>query len=157
MRRPASILFALVTLPGLAAGGAEAPSEPGRIQLVPSPPAAPVRQMMRRWHRSYRGQMTPVLREWEALAQAARERPGSRLTAGCRRLELALVRLDRGRLPIAPDPSISLHLKETLRSLADAADSCSQGAYFLTTWRLQQADDSWRELRGRLRLYDLTP
>ena len=39
----------------------------------------------------------------------------------------------------------------------DAAGSCTQGAYFLTTWRLHQADESWRQLRGRLQLYGLTP
>ena len=98
-----------------------------------------------------------MLREWESLARVARERPGGTLTAGCRRLESALGELHRARLPVAPDPSISLHLEQTLRSLAEATVSCSHGGYFLTTWRLRQADGSWRELRARLRLYGLVP
>ncbi len=112
---------------------------------------------MRRWHNDYRGRISPVLREWEGLARAARGRPGSGLMAGCRRLDMALSRLRQRRLPVAPDPSVSLHMEETLRSLAAAAASCTHGAYFLATWRLREADDSWHELRGRLLLYDLAP
>ncbi len=112
---------------------------------------------MRRWRRESRDPLAPVLREWEHLARVARRGPGSRLTAGCRRLDLALEGLDRGRLPAAPDPSVSLHLEETLRSLGEAADSCSQGAYFLTAWRLREATESWRQLRGRMLLYGLSP
>lgn len=141
----------------LHAAHAEQPAETAAIRLVPSPPKAAAKELMRRWHREYRGQISPVLREWRILARAARERPGSRLAAGCRSLELALGNLDREILPLAPDPSISLHLGETLRSLADATRSCTHGAYFLTTWRLHQADNSWRELRGRLLLYGLEP
>ncbi len=112
---------------------------------------------MRRWHHDYRGRISPILREWEGLARVTLERPGSRLTAGCRRLDLALSRLEHERLPVAPDPAVSLHLEQTMRSLAGAANSCTHGAYFLTTWRLQQADASWRELRTRLLLYGLVP
>lgn len=127
------------------------------IELAPASPAAATKELMHRWHRDYRGRITPVLREWEGVARAARQRPGSTLTAGCRRLELALGALERRRLPVAPDPSVSLYLEQTLRSLADAAISCTHGAYFLSTWRLRQADDSWRELRARLLFYGLAP
>ena len=113
---------------------------------------------MRRWHRDFRGRISPVFHEWEGVARAAREQgPTTGLAAGCRRLDLALGRLDRHRLRAAPDPSVSLHLEKTLRSLAEAARSCTHGAYFLTTWRLRQADDSWRQLRGRLLVYGLSP
>jgi len=156
VRRLASICLAFAAAGSLSAAAAEKPVETATIQLVPAPPAA-ARELMRRWYLDYRGRISPILREWEGLARVARGRPGSGLTAGCRRLDLALSRLGRGRLPVAPDPSVSLHLEEMLGSLADATDSCTNGAYFLTTWRLRQADDSWRELRGRLLLYGLAP
>ncbi len=157
MRRLVWICLTLVTSGTLSATGAERQAEAPGIRLAPSPPAAATKEVMRRWHRHYRGLISPVRQEWESLARTTRERPGGRMTAGCRRLDLALEKLRRGRLPVAPDASISLHLEETLRSLAEAAASCSQGAYFLTAWRLRQADSSWRELRGRLLLYGLTP
>ena len=146
----------------LAAGGSAAvtagePETEAGIRMAPSPPPEAVELRMRRWHREYSGRIEPVLREWESLARAARERPGRTLTAGCRRLESALGELSRTRLPAAPDPSISLHLEEALRTLARAVVSCSHGGYFLTLWRLRQADDSWRELEARLRLYGLVP
>ena len=147
----------LATSGNLFAAEAEQPAEAADIQWAPSPPAAATKQLVHSWHDDYRGRISPVLREWESLARAVHERPGGSLTAGCRRLELALSKLGRGRLPVAPDRSISLHLERTLRSLADAALSCTHGAYFLTTWRLRQADDSWRELRGRLSIYGLAP
>jgi hypothetical protein len=112
---------------------------------------------MRRWRDDCRGRLSPVLREWQSLEWTGRGWPGDGQLAGCRRLDLALSRLARDRLPVAPDPSVSLHLEETLRSLSDAARSCTHGAYFLAAWRLREAADSWRELRGRLLLYGLAP
>lgn len=125
--------------------------------MLPTPPAAETQRRMRRWHLDYRRRISPILREWEGVSRTARERPSANLTAGCRRLDLALARLEHGRLLLAPDPSVSLHLEEALRSLSDAADSCTQGAYFMATWRLREADDSWRQLRRRLLLYGLAP
>lgn len=139
------------------AAAAVPPDEATTLSVRPAPPAAATTRLMRRWRHDTRRRIGPVLREWQALAHAVRERPGRTLAAGCRRLGLALGRLDRDGLPVAPDPSVSLHLEQTLRSLSDAADSCAQGAYFLTVWRLRRADDSWRELRGRLLLYELAP
>jgi hypothetical protein len=147
----------LAATTSLAAVGEEQPATPVSIQILLSPPAVASKELMNRWHRDYRGRISPVLREWRSLAQAVHERPRSWLTAGCRSLDLALNRLSGAELPIAPDPSVSFHLEEALRSLTKAAESCTQGAYFLTAWRLQQADDSWRELRGRLLLYGLAP
>lgn len=112
---------------------------------------------MRRWRREVRDPLSPILGEWESLARLSREGPGSRLTAGCRRLAAALEALEDRRLPPAPDPAVSLHLEETLRALGEAAGSCTHGAYFLTTWRLRQAGSSWRQMRGRLLLYGLSP
>lgn len=157
VRRRIWIWLALATTASLCAIGAEPPDDPGGIELAPSPPPAATKELVHRWHRDYRRRVSPVLREWESLARAVRERPGDRLTAGCRRLELALRRLGRGRLPVAPDPSISLYLEETLRSLFEASISCTHGAYFLTVWRLEEADESWRQLRGRLLPYGLSP
>ena len=79
------------------------------------------------------------------------------MMAGCRRLASALASVERGHLPTAPDPSVSLHLEETLRALHEASRSCTHGAWFLTGWRLHQAEESWRELRGRLLVYGLAP
>lgn len=133
------------------------PTEPTVIHLEAAPPSAGTQRLMRRWHEDARDRVAPVLRAWESVTRAARERPGVALTAGCRRLDLALGELRRDRLPPAPDPSVSLHLEETLRVLAEAAESCTQGAWFLTSWRLRRADAAWHELRGRLLLYELTP
>jgi hypothetical protein len=149
--------IALLAAGGLQAAAAEPPGEPTTLFLRPAPPTARDEALMRRWHHETRRRIGPVLSEWERLSRAVREQPGRTLAAGCRRLDLALGRLDRHRLPVAPDPSVSLHLEETLRSLSNAADSCAQGAVFLTAWRLRQAETAWRQLRGRLLLYDLTP
>lgn len=157
MGRIASICLLLTATGGLSGTATGRPVETAAIQIVPTPPPAATEERMRLWHLDYRIRILPVLQGWQDLARATRERPGSRLTAGCRRLDLALTGLAQVRLPLAPDPSVSLHLEETLRSLADAARSCTQGAYFLTTWRLQEADDSWRQLRGRLLMYGLAP
>lgn len=157
MGRLASICLLLAAVGGLAAVGAGAPDDGGTIELVPAPPAPATGDLMRRWHRDTRGRLSPVLHEWELLARAARRGPGSELAAGCRRLDLALAELARERPIVAPDPSVALHLEETLRSLSGAAQSCAQGAYFLASWRLRQADASWLELRGRLLLYGLAP
>ena len=127
------------------------------MRMAPTPAVAESHQRMRRWHRTYRQRLSPVLREWELVARVARERPGAGLLAGCRRLDRALTGLSAAPPPVSPDPSVSLHLEQTLRMLADAVDSCSQGAWFLTTWRLRQADDAWRELRRRLLVYGLDP
>ena len=137
--------------------GAEPPSEKATIRLAPTPAEPESHHRMRRWHRTYRQRLSPVLREWELVAKVARERPGAGLLAGCRRLDRALTRLAGAPPPTSPDPSVSLHLEQTLRLLADATDSCTQGAWFLTAWRLRQADDAWRQLRRRLLLYGLAP
>ena len=153
----ASICLALAAGASLAATDTGPPAKRATIQLAPTPPAAATMELMRRWHHDYRGRISPVLQEWEQLARAARGRPGSRLMAGCRRLDMALARLVLRRLRVRPDPSVSLGLEEMLRSLTAAATSCTHGAYFLAIWRLREADDSWRELRNRLLLYDLAP
>ncbi len=149
--------LALLALGGLQAAAGEPPDETATIFLRPAPPTAATAALMRHWHRETGGRIAAVLREWQGLSRAVSERPGRTLAAGCRRLDLALDRLDRDRLPTAPDPSVSLHLEETLRSLSDAADSCAQGAFFLTVWRLRQAETTWQQLRRRLLLYDLRP
>ena len=140
-----------------AAPATEPPATAATLRLAPAPPDRATREGMRRWHLATHERISPVLREWRRLAQAARERPGRPLAAGCRRLDLALTRLDRRGLAAAPDASASLHLERTLRLLRGAAGSCSQGAWFLTSWRLRQAEDSWRELRARLSVYGLVP
>ncbi len=136
-------------LPAAGAAGIElrAASVPGELQA-----------QMLGWHDRYRPLISPVLREWRQVARAARsgQTPES-LVAGCRRLDRALAGLDRRRLLSAPDPAVSIHLGESLRSLAEAARGCTRGAYFLTDWRLRQAAGSWSELRHRLVLYGLTP
>ena len=157
MRRLLPICFALAAVGPAAAPAGEPPAEPVTVFLAPAPPSRAAKERMRRWHRDTQGRISPLLREWRSLASTARQRPGQPLTAGCRRLDLALARLDRRGLPAAPDPSASLHLERALRSLSEASRSCAQGAWFLTAWRLRQADAAWRELRGRLRLYELGP
>lgn len=157
MRNIVALCLLLAAAEVAALPDAERPPGAEAIRLAPAPRAAATRQGMHRWHRAYRSRVSPVLREWAAVARVARERPGDSLLAGCRRLDLALDRLRRGRMPVAPDPSVSLHLEQTLRTLAEATDSCAQGAWFLTTWRLREADDSWRQLRSRLLLYGLAP
>lgn len=143
---------------GAAAAAATTPAdEPNALGLTPTRPDAAATERMRSWHRQTGERISPVLREWESLARSARQRPGQPLAAGCRRLDRALARLDRDGLSRAPDTAASLHLEKTLRALSEASRSCAQGAWFLTGWRLRQADDSWRELRGRLALYGLVP
>lgn len=162
VRRFVSICLALAAAgsgPGTFATGEAPPPrpQPPAIQLSPAPPSQEGRELMRRWRHELREPLSPVLRAWEGLAHAARETPGSPLTAGCRRLGAALEALGDRRLPPAPDPAVSLHLEETLRLLGEAAGSCTHGAYFLTSWRLREAAASWRQLRGRLLLYGLSP
>ena len=157
MRRLATICFLLAAPGGPVPGATEPPSAETTIRMAPAPTAAESHHRMRGWHRTYRQRLSPVLREWELVARVARERPGTDLLAGCRRLDRALTRLAGAPPPPSPDPSVSLHLEQTLRLLTGAVDSCSQGAWFLTAWRLRQADDAWRELRRRLLLYDLLP
>jgi hypothetical protein len=162
VRRLTSISSICLALAG--AGGshlaatAERQSDVPAIEMLPATPTMETEELMRLWHHRYRGRISPVLHEWQRVLETSRgQGPVIGLTAGCRRLGSALDRLDHGRIPAAPDPSVSVHLEKTLRSLAEAARSCSHGAYFLTTWRLEQAEDSWRELRGRLLLYGLSP
>lgn len=157
MRRRLWIRLALTLPAALPAAGGEPAPEAATLRLEAAPPAPAMRELMRRWQRQTRARISPVLREWDGVERAARRGPPRGLAAGCRRLDRALGDLGRDRLPVAPDPSVSLHLEETLRALAEAAESCTQGAYFLTTWRLRRAEASWRELRGRLLLYDLAP
>ena len=157
VRRIASICLLIAATGGPSATAADRPVETATIRMLPTPPAGDNQRahapLAPRLPRPHLADPAGVGGRRPGRARAA----GRNLTAGCRRLDLALARLDTGRLLLAPDPSVSLHLEETLRSLTDAADSCTQGAYFMTTWRLREADDSWRQLRGRLLLYGLAP
>lgn len=151
VKRLIPICFALAT------GVSPPPAQTTTLSLQPTPLAAAERQRMRQWSHDALSRISPVLREWDSLARATRQRPGQPLPAGCRRLDLALRDLAEVDLSAAPDPAAALHLERTLRALREAARSCANGAWFLTSWRLGQADASWRELRGRLRLFDLAP
>ena len=157
VRRLFPLALALALAARLCLAATEPSGETGAVRMLPSPPSESAAAGMRRWHHDYRARISPVRREWESLARATRRRPGDRLMAGCRSLAAALRSVERSRLPTAPDPSVSLHLEETLRALREASRSCTHGAWFLTAWRLHQADASWRELRGRLLVYGLAP
>ena len=163
MRRLAAILLLLAAAASRAEPRAR-DSGPARQDAAPTIVlrAAPVTKEveigMRRWHRAYREWIRPVRREWGDVVRAARSPwAAESLEAGCRRLAVELGALERRRLPVAPDLSVSLYLDGSLRALSEASGSCTRGAYFLTEWRLRQAAESWAELRGRLAIYGLAP
>lgn len=154
-----AFLLLTTTCPAAASPASpSAPKEPAPNRITVHPSLAPDARSLRRmeaWHRQYRTATAPVRRALALLRRAAAAR-APHLEPICRRLGVALARVDR-RDVAAPEFAVRVHLETAFGRLRRAAAACLGARPAAAAWELTEADRAFSQAALALRRYGLEP